>query len=60
MRDLKIAEVHKIAFAAGQPLEGNEIGKRADQRLDAIHPTNLPPRRQLVEAERRGTLSEKV
>lgn len=60
MRDLKIAEVHEIAFATSQSLKGDEIGKRADRGLDAINPANFRSHQQLLKAERWRSLGENV
>jgi hypothetical protein len=42
--DLQIAEVDEVPFAASQPLERHEIGKRADRCLHAIDSADLRSR----------------
>ncbi len=60
MCDLQIAKVEEIAFATSHPLQSNQIGKRADRCLRAVHPADFRSHQQLLEAEWGRTLSQEI
>ena len=57
---LELAKVEEVLVAACNSLERDEVGKRADGRVDAVYAASLRTSEKLVEAERRGELSKQV
>jgi hypothetical protein len=53
---LELAKVDKVLIAACDSLERDEVGERADGRLDAVYVASVRTSEKLVEAERRGEL----
>jgi hypothetical protein len=60
MGGLELAKVDEVLIAARDALERDEVGERADGRLDPVYAPSVRTSEKLVEAERRGKLREQV
>lgn len=60
MGSLEIVKIDEIAFATCDPLERDEVGKRADRGLGTIDATYLRAARELSKTEWRRQLSKQV